>query len=55
MPNEKDERYTLYVVDRYRGIVQILDPNETSVEEEEKAKKLWHIMDTEDIDNINDN
>jgi len=38
IPIEKKQRYTLYVLDRYQKKLHILDPKETSPENEEKEE-----------------
>ena len=35
---EKDDRYVLYVLDKYKNKVHIIDPRETTLEEFEKEK-----------------
>ena len=35
---EKDDRYVLYVLDKYKHKVHIIDPRETTHEEFEKEK-----------------
>ena len=38
IPMEKDDRYVLYVLDKYKNKVHIIDPRETTPEEFEKEK-----------------
>ena len=43
MPFEKEDRYTLFMLDKYRRKLQIIEPEETSLEElkrQEYLKKL---------------
>ena len=50
MPFEKEDRYTLFVLDRYRRKLQIIEPEETSLEELKrqeylKNKRVQHVHD----------
>ena len=40
MPFEKEDRYTLLVLDRYRRKLQIIEPEETSLEELRRQEYL---------------
>ena len=40
MPFEKEDRYTLLVLDRYRRKLQIIEPEETSLEELKRQEYL---------------
>ena len=40
MPFEKEDRYTLFVLDRYRRKLQIIKPEETSLEELKRQEYL---------------
>ena len=40
MPFEKEDRYTLFVLDRYRRKLQIIEPEETSLEELKRQEYL---------------
>ena len=40
MPFEKEDRYTLLVLDRYRRKLQIIKPEETSLEELKRQENL---------------
>ena len=40
MPFEKEDRYTLFVLDRYRRKLQIIKPEETSLEELKRKECL---------------
>ena len=38
IPMEKDDHYVLYMLDKYKNKVHIIDPRETTLEEFEKEK-----------------
>ena len=40
MPFEKEDRYTLFMLDRYRRKLQIIEPEETSLEELKRQEYL---------------
>ena len=40
MPFEKEDRYTLFVLNRYRRKLQIIEPEETSLEELKRQEYL---------------
>ena len=40
MPFEKEDRYTLLVLDKYRRKLQIIEPEETSLEELKRQENL---------------
>ena len=50
MPFEKEDRYTLLVLDRYRRKLQIIEPEETSLEELKRQEWLKKQRDLHDHD-----
>ena len=46
IPMEKHDRYVLYMLDKYKHKVHIIDPRETTHEEFEKEKDTHRQIDT---------
>lgn len=54
MPLEKEDRYILFVLDRYTRKLQIIEPQETSPEELKKQQHLKNLRDQAvDDDRVN--
>ena len=50
MPLEKEDRYTLFVLDKYRRKLQIIEPEETSLEELKRQEWLKKQRDVHERD-----
>ena len=47
---EKREQYILYVLDRYKGVVKIMDPEETTLEKLEEKINEQAIKEADDLE-----
>ena len=52
IPLEKDHRYVLYMLDKYKNKVHIIDPRETTPEEFQKEKVDMHNLHPLEADRI---